>query len=101
MEDDTEAIVEVAMETADEKGVPIVLLGGRPDHPIADLLRMSGAQFLHAQDMSCTPRAVYIIAEPRYGEYRFATGSVVLDQFASIADQPGVTVHRKEVLVDD
>ncbi|AEJ93968.1 hypothetical protein SEA_EJIMIX_23 [Mycobacterium phage Ejimix] len=98
---EVEDIAEIAIEIADEKGFPIVLLGGDPDDPMAEMLRMAGVQFLHARDLACTPRAVYITQEQRYDAYRFGIGSVVIDKFNTIPDQPGVTVHRKPELVDE
>lgn len=100
-EDYSPTMVDIAGEVADiaeEKELPVVLLGGAGDDDspaaeMAECLRMVGQRFLHTNHLECLVRAVYYIAaeDQRYVSYRFARGSVVIDPFDTIPDQPGVT----------
>ena len=96
-----EDIADIAAEIANEKDLPLVLLGGAADdfgpaRSLADALRSAGERFLHANDLFCLPRAAYVIAtdDERYSHYEFARGSAVIDQFGIIPDTSGVEIHR-------
>jgi UDPglucose 6-dehydrogenase len=92
---------------AKEIDLPLVLLGtafkpetdietGSPAMLMANILRSYGTQFLHVNDLSPLPPAVYFIAtkNKRYKFYEFPPGSIVLDPFGYIPDRDGVMVRR-------
>lgn len=95
--DETIDMADALAELANDKGLPIVLLGGAGDDSspaadMADALRWGGHRFLHTNHLECLVRAVYFLAveDERYRSYEFARGSVVLDPYGQVADQPGV-----------
>lgn len=99
---------EAATSKADEKDLPLVVLGGANDDfgdavELADALRDGGQRFLHANHMQCLPRAVYVIAvgDERYADYVFERGSVVVDPHGVTRDSPGVVAMRPAVPVED
>ena len=98
---------EVAVEAALEHELPLVVLGrafkpetdiqtGSPAMLMAEILRLGGARFVHADDVMPTIPAIYFIAtqNARYANYEFAVGSVVIDPFGYIPNSEGVTVKR-------
>lgn len=97
----------LAVEAAQEHGLPLVVLGtafkpetdietGSPAMLMANILRMAGELFMHTNDMNPPLPAVYFIAtqNERYRNYEFPPGSVVIDPFGFIADREGVVVNR-------
>lgn len=92
---------EAAAQVAGEMGLPLVILGGAGDlngeaAELADALRFAGERFLHADDLACLVRAVYVIAAPseKYRSYMFCNGSAVIDPHGVVVDQAGVSVFR-------
>lgn len=98
---------DIAAETAEEAGLPLVLLGRafKPETDIevgsaailmANILIRRGVQFTHVNDLDFLPPAVYFIAtqNARYAEYAFPPGSIVIDPFGYIPDIAGVLVDR-------
>ena len=99
---------EVATEIANEKHLPLVILGGvrEPDIEAAELaeaLLLAGERFLHTDDLPCLVRAVYVLAvlDGRYASYRFCAGSAVIDPHGIVADHPGVSVFRPKTPEND
>jgi UDPglucose 6-dehydrogenase len=107
-EDYEEWHAKVAYETSVEHELPLVLLGksfkpetkietGSPAILMSNLLKEHGIIHQHYEDIDGIPqKAVYFIAtqHDRYKDMTFPQGSVVLDPFGIIEDQPGITVKR-------
>jgi UDPglucose 6-dehydrogenase len=98
---------EVASYYAEKHDLPLIVLGTafKPETDIetgsaamlmADILRQSGEQFLHVNDVDYMYKAVYFLAtnNERYRSLEFPEGSVVVDPFGVIPDRDGVTVKR-------
>ncbi len=92
-----EEYAEIALELSEESA--LVVLGGACGTDeyaaeIADALHMAGALFLHADDVSCLPRAVYIVAvnDPKYSTYEFPPGSQVIDPHSIVPSRRGVKI---------
>jgi UDPglucose 6-dehydrogenase len=99
-------LTEIAQQTAEERQLPIVLLGrsfkpesniqtGSPGVLASNLLTDRGVCHQHYEDIGGLPqKAVYLIttAHERYREIRFPRGSVVLDPFRIIAPQENVDI---------
>ncbi|WPH57634.1 hypothetical protein [Mycobacterium phage WXIN] len=94
MEFTPEDYADVAVEMANEKGLPIVVLGG--DAPIVDALFSIGARFLHTGCLLHLVPALYVISteDDRYAAYEFPTRSVVIDPFGLVEERPGIEVHQ-------
>ena len=89
-----EDCADIAMDMADDKDLPIVVLGGNA--PIINALLAIGARFLHAHCILHLVPALYIIAteDDRYASYQFPKRSVIIDLFDIIEERPGIEVHR-------
>lgn len=110
-------LAQMAEDWSDLTGLPIVVLGaeykpdsdlttGSPSRLLADRLgcdlRSDPMQMVYVDRLggesrpAPSPKAVYVIGckHSRYAETQFPQGSVVLDPFGYIPDQPGVTVKR-------
>lgn len=98
----------LAHEASVEHELPLVLLGksfkpetkietGSPAVLMSNLLKDRGIPHQHYEDLDGIPqKAVYFIAtqHDRYKDMTFPQGSVVIDPFGFIEDQPGITVKR-------
>lgn len=88
--------VEAAVGVANEKNLPLVILGGVSGgaEAVTALLHQAGERFLHVDELHCQPRAVYVITtnDDRYAEYSFSPGSVVIDPFNFIPSRAGISV---------
>lgn len=75
---------------------------GSPAILLANILEEMGVQFKHydpyidTTGVNLSQRAIWVIAtkHARFAEYEFQQGSVVIDPFGIIEDQPGVDVRR-------
>jgi UDPglucose 6-dehydrogenase len=108
----TEWIAELAIGYAELAGLPIVILGkaykpgsnltaGSPALLLARLLRDWGHRVTQWDPYTDTwvlnvKRGVYVVAtrHPDFARYEFPAGSVVLDPWGYMPDQPGVTTVR-------
>lgn len=98
----------IAMREAKKHQLPLVILGrsfkpetnietGSPAVLMANILEKDyGFPVQHLDDMVVSDPSVFFIGcqHERYKEYRFPTGSVVLDPFRYIPDSDGITVIR-------
>ena len=96
-----EGWAEAAVGVAEEKNLPLVVLGGvsepgGPAEAVVALLHAAGERFLHVNELHCQPRGVYVVAahDDRYASYAFSPGTVVIDPFDYIPNRPGVSVFR-------
>lgn len=87
---------QLALEKAQETGLPLILLGkafkpetnietGSPAILMANILKQMGVKFEHYEDMDELPTAVYFIAtnHEKYDSYDFTNGSTVINPFDS------------------
>lgn len=94
-----------ALALSQEYELPIVILGksfkpetdittGSPSLLMASLLSENDVNFLHFEDLVPHDPAIYVIGtqHKRYNEYKFPSGSVVLDPFRYIEDREGINV---------
>lgn len=105
--EDTEAWhADIAIETAKERSLPLVILGrsfkpetnietGSPALLMANIVQERGVQALHVEDVNTDPSVFFIgTKHSRYSEKTFPQGSVVIDPFGIIPDQPDVEIIR-------
>lgn len=94
-------LADVAKRWETMTGLPVLVVGreykpetnlcnGSPSRLLADLGRFT----IIDEPFDCA--AVYVIGcqHARYADHTWPAGSVIVDPFGYIADQPGVTVHR-------
>lgn len=107
-EDHMAWIAEVGVKTAQENGQTLVVLGRsfKPETNIetgsaavllANIIQSEhGQPVLHVEDIELKNACTVIIgtAHERYRDYKFPTGSTVVDPFGVIKDQEGVNVIR-------
>lgn len=89
-----EDVADVIAEMADDKGLPVVVLGG--DAPIAGALFAIGVRFLHTKCLPHLVPAIYALAteDELFASYEFPPKSVVIDPFGLVAERPSVEVLR-------
>lgn len=106
--DETESWhAEIATEIAEHVDLPLILLGrsfkpetdietGSPAILMANVLKGWGTDFIHVNDLTDLPVAVYFIATDnvRYREYAFPKGSVIIDPFGSMPAKAGAEVYH-------
>lgn len=103
-----EWIADMAIEKAEEKELPVIILGrsfkpetnietGSPSILMANIMREKGSFPQHFEDIDGIPqKGIYVIGtnHGRYRDYVLPVGSVCIDPFRTQPDRPGVeTIH--------
>lgn len=98
-------IADEAVKFSQEYELPIVILGksfkpetnietGSPSKLLASFLEEQDVHFTHVEDTDPKEPAIYVVGtqHKRYNDYRFPSGSIILDPFRFITPRDGVKI---------